>query len=148
MSRIPNLQSMVLCDSIVRDEITKKLYLLGTFTNLWVPKPDTIYPRPIAIYLAISDAQGEYDLTLKIRHTDTREIWHDHTFKVNIANPLVTAEVNVMIGGIKMRQAGKIDFELYANGELLGMRQVMVSLSPPKRRMPPQQPPNPNDMDG
>ena len=142
MPRIPNLQAMILCDNIVRDEMTKKLYLLGTFTNLWVPAYPSKYPRPIAIYLALSDAEGEYDLTLTMRHTDTREVWHKHTFKVNFPNPLTTAEVNIVLGGLTIRRKGKLDFELAANGKRLGIRQVMVAHPPPHMQMPPSPPPN------
>jgi hypothetical protein len=131
MLRTPHLQAMILCDNIVRDEMTKKIYLLGTFTNIWAPQIPGILPQPVAIYFALSDAQGEYDIGIKIRHTETREVWHEHTFKVNIPNPLATAEVNLMIGGVRVNRDGKLDFELYANNVLIGMRQIFVTAAPP-----------------
>ena len=55
--------ALLLCDSVIVDERSKKKTLVGVFNRVWAKQFPTTY-SPLTIYARLTDAQGRYDFRI------------------------------------------------------------------------------------
>lgn len=131
---VPTVLAMLLCDSVIVDQMTNKKSLIGVFQDLNAP----VFPAHTncSLYVSLADAVGSY--ALRIRFVDLNgEILVNEFPPINatFSDPLAPAEVAVNIVGLQVPVEGKYEFQLYANEIYLSritMRANRVQLGGPQ----------------
>lgn len=127
MAHLPKLNSMLLCDAVIVDELTKKKTLVGLFDSIHAFNFPTIHPS-IAVYVRCTDAAGEYTFTLEL--VDLKEnkvIGRAQELRATLPDRLRFTDLIFRLQGAQFPHAGKYEFRILANGRVFG--QAAVSLS-------------------
>jgi len=131
---VPTVLAMLLCDSVIVDQMTNKKSLIGVFQDLNAP----VFPAQTncSLYVRLADAVGAY--ALRIRFVDLNgEVLVNEFPPINatFTDPLAPAEVAVNIVGLQVPGEGKYEFQLYADEIYLSritMRANRVQLGGPQ----------------
>lgn len=114
---VPNVLAMLLCDQVIVEEKTKKKSLIGIFDNLYgINFPA---PRDCAIYVKLADAEGHYDLNIRIVNLKDEGLLGEFNLGADIATRTGPAEFVIQYGGLPFPEPGKFEFQLFANGMYL-----------------------------
>ena len=112
--QIPTVLALLLCDQVITDAQTNKKSLIGVFHNAMAFG----FPLSlnIAIYAKLVDAQGKYDLKIRVVHLKDEKVLGNFEFKgAQVLNQLQPWELAINIAGFVIPEAGKYEFQLYAN---------------------------------
>ncbi len=113
-STVPTVLALLLCDQVIIDAQTNKKSLVGVFDNL----NSLAYPATItlAVYAKLRDARGTYNFRMRVVSLKDESAVADLEIKgVHIADPLQSSELAMNMVGLPFREAGKYEFQLYAN---------------------------------
>jgi len=126
MPAVPKVNAFLICDAIIQEAGTNKKSLIGVFHNIHSPSfPCTHFS--MSIYANVSDAQGEYAFDLKLVDLQTlAQIGRATLPPVNITDRLRPAELCISLRGITFPQAGKYEYQLYGNGDLVAAKVLEV----------------------
>ena len=124
----PYCLAMVLCDAVHRDSATGKHTILGTFSTL--ASKEFPAPLQLAVYFAITDAQGEYELVFRIvdsGHAFDDEIEPEVVLRLPVSSPspLAVFEGHFGVQG-PIRKAGVYHCELLLNDNVLMSRRLVA----------------------
>ena len=125
MPPTPAVKAILICDQVIHEHGTNKKSLIGIFEDIHLPTFPARYPR-IAIYVNMTDANGEYVLEMRLLSDKGDEIGRGSTPKVKIDNPLATCEFALQIQNIVFPDAGQFEFQIYANGDFLASKAFRV----------------------
>jgi uncharacterized protein YegP (UPF0339 family) len=85
----------------------------------------------LAIYANITDAQGKYVFRLLLVNLkDGKVIGNGSTPPLEISDRLLTSELALKLQNIVFPEAGKYEFRLLANEELIAQKEVEARLVP------------------
>lgn len=124
--------SMVICDDIYRDELTKKLIIVGAFNNILAGKLPCKHQR-MHVLFTLTNGQGNYDVSLSIEHEATGHKIVEIRGPMKIENPLSIQDNNVALQNVIFQEEGKYWVVLRADEEIIQQRPFTVS-RPPKRK--------------
>jgi len=113
-SPVPTVLAMLLCDQVIVDAGTNKKSLIGVFDNL----NSVGFPSQtrIAIYAKLTDAEGKYDFRVRIVHLKDETLLGEFEIKgAAFADQLRPAELIIDLPALVFPEAGKYEFQLYAN---------------------------------
>ena len=121
----PVVLSINICDSIIRDEITKKVSLIGLFSAIRAKKFPSTHSL-FHVYAALTNGHGAYKTSLKIVNIeDSTTILHIDG-DLNIIDPLQIVELNIGLQGVSFAKAGKYSVQIWCNDSPIGSRDFMV----------------------
>jgi len=123
----PQCRAIVLCDVIYRDELSKKLILVGTFHTLYTLQLPAVHPL-MSVYLALTEGQGAYALKLLIEHVESQQSMFETTGPLTFDNPNQVIEMNVPLNGLRFGAPGAYDVQAWLDHELVGQTKFFVSL--------------------
>ncbi len=123
----PQCRAIVLCDVIYRDELSKKLILVGTFHAIYTMQLPAVHPL-MSVYLAVTEGQGEYVLRLRIEHVETQQAIFETKGPIAFESPNHVNELNVPLGGLSFVNSGAYDVQLWLDDELIGQTKFSVNL--------------------
>lgn len=119
--------SIILCDDVYRDELTKKMVIVGTFNNIFAAKLPVEHPK-MCVLFTVTNGNGTYDVSLAIEHEASgREIVRVGG-PIDVRNPLAIHDVNVDIRGVKLSEAGKYWIILRSGEAILQQRPFHVTI--------------------
>ena len=113
-SPVPTVLALLLCDQVIVDAGTNKKSLIGVFENLNA----LVFPAStsMAIYAKLTDAQGKYNFRVRIVHLKNEALLGELEIKdAEFADQLRPAELIINLPGLVFPEAGKYEFQLYAN---------------------------------
>lgn len=119
---------MIVCDDIYRDRDTGKQIIVGTFNTINLPSLPATHPRLVVLF-TLTDANGDYDLALKIEHERTGQRVIEIKGPLRVTDPLAICDFNVVLTGVTFRDAGKHWIILESAGEVLMQRPIIVRVS-------------------
>lgn len=114
----PFLVAALVCDTAAVDPNTNKKSLIGIFDRLNVNEFPTQHPA--SVYFKITDAEGRYSVRIRYVRTATGEILANSEGEVTILDRLVSSDYLVSFGAIPVPEAGRYEFQIWANGMFLG----------------------------
>jgi len=122
----PVVLAIVICDLIIRDELTKKLTMVGVFSVVHGTQLPVVLPGGMHLYAALTDGRGEYDCQVNIQHlaTDTT-VFQAHGPLV-FADPQQVVELNMKLPPLTFPQWGRYEISLSLKDQLLGSRTFAV----------------------
>ena len=124
----PTALAMVVCDTVLRDESTKKMALVGLFDMISTPQVPVRHDR-MHIFISVTDGHGRMPFLVQCRAPDERIIF-EAGGEVEFMDPLAVTDLNIEARGLIFHVQGTYIFEFYCGGELLAMRRFTVVCPP------------------
>jgi len=122
----PQCRAIVLCDVIYRDEVTKKLILVGTFHVINTLALPCTHPG-MALYLTLNEGNGEYDFRIVFEHVETGQKILETRGPLRFENPNQLIEVNAPFAGISFVNSGRYDIQAWVDDHLIGQTSFWVN---------------------
>ena len=137
MAPSPAVKAILICDQIIHEIGTNKKSLIGIFEDIHAAKFPLRYPK-IAVYVNLTDAHGKYVLELRlVDGVEGSQIGSGRTPEVEIKSPLQTCEFALQVQNITFKNAGKYEFQVFANDQLLATKAFSVRQAPQGSQNPP-----------
>ncbi len=127
----PVVLSINICDTIIRDEVTKKVSLIGIFNVIKANVFPVSHPL-FHVYVALTNGHGIYKTILRIVRVEDSEIILNMDGELNILNPLQVVELNIGLQDLRFSKPGKYSMQVLCNSEPVGARDFMV-IGPPSQ---------------
>ena len=124
----PIVLAINICDDIIRDEITKKISLIGLFNRIQSPSFPTTHSS-LHVYVSLTNGHKKYKGELRFVNESDNNIIFKTNGDVPLQNPLQTLELNFSVRNLKFDKPGKYDVQFYCDGTLVGSRGFIVSAS-------------------
>lgn len=130
----PTVLSINICDSIIRDEATKKVSLIGLFNTIRANSFPSVHPS-MHVYVALTNGHGKYKMAVRfVRSKDDKPLaWVGGPLEFN--NPLQVAELNLCWQNLKFEESGQYVVEVLCEDTQIGMRKFNVI--GPEQQIPP-----------
>ena len=122
----PVVLSINVCDTIIRDEPTKKVSLIGLFSAINAITFPATHPS-MHVYIALTNGHGSYKLNIQLVREEDNHIIVGMEGGIKFMTPLQVLELNLQWGGIQFEKPGFYHFEVICNGTLAGARKFIVS---------------------
>src|ERR1700732_4846019 len=118
--------AMVISDAIWRDPGTGKRTILGCFSVIHARQFPAVHPV-MAVYVAVTDGRGKVPIVLQLVDTENEgEPLFRGEVEAQFRGPRVIVELDFHIGGLTFPRAGEYRFQLFASGEFLIERRLLV----------------------
>ena len=129
----PIVLSINLCDTIIRDETTKKVSLISLFSVIH----SRVFPakhQEMHVYVALTNGHGQYDIDVRFVLLGSDDPIAGIQGQLDFLNPLQVAELNIKWRGVEFPTAGEYLVEVLCDGKKIGDRKFKVlNLSQPPR---------------
>jgi hypothetical protein len=125
------VNSIIVCDTMIRDVETGKRSLIGIFTRLRA-RSFPVAHASLCVYTRVIDAQGDYDFRLALVRSDTMEFIGEGNIHVAIPDRLQYHEIGFRLAGMVFPEPGRYEFRLYADGNFLDLQAFDVVLRAPE----------------
>ena len=127
----PSLTAFLVCDMVIDDKTTSKKSLIGTFTHIWAQGFPCVHHK-MAVYFCLTDAEGEYDMLLRLVNSESEAIIAEAGLSLTITDRLTISDFGVNIPVVQFPTPGRYEFQLFANKTFLGRKEFLVTkLAPP-----------------
>lgn len=103
---LPECLSIVFCDQIYRDEVTKKLIIVGVF-NVIRAESFPCSHQSMSVLFTLTNGHGEYDLCLSIENAKTGCPVAEVKGPLKLIDPLQIVDFNVELGKLTFSEPGK-----------------------------------------
>jgi len=113
---IPSVVAMLICDQVIVEQGSGKKSLIGVFEELRAFSFPT--QTRLAIYVKLADASGFYNLLIRVVNLKDETKVAELNATANLS-PIAAAEFAINIAGIVLPEAGKYEFQLWANDTYL-----------------------------
>jgi hypothetical protein len=122
----PSLTALLVCDMVIDDKATNKKSLIGTFTHIWAQGFPCVHHK-MAVYFCLTDAEGQYDIVLRLVHSETENLIAEAGLSVAIPDRLSIHDFGLNIPVVQFPSSGRYEFQLHANKEFLGRKEFLVT---------------------
>ncbi|MBI5722407.1 MAG: hypothetical protein HZA50_00470 [Planctomycetes bacterium] len=122
----PVIVALVICDNIYIEPTSRKVALVGLFSQLNTIKCPFVHPQ-IAIYVALTSLRQGSTIKLEIVHGETEKpiIVATGEFK-NVVTPLTVVDMHFNLNNVQFETAGTYFVRFWANTHLLVTRPFEV----------------------
>ncbi len=125
---LPQVQAIVLCDHIYRDDETGKCVLAGTFNRVFLEEFPGNY-HPASIYLNLSDFHGQHVVQFRfVRLADQKVIDESPQFPIAHDDRREPHECIFDLPPLEFPEAGRYSLEIFYDSELIGHADVEALL--------------------
>jgi hypothetical protein len=125
----PVVLSINICDTIIRDERTKKVSLIGLFSAIHAPVFPAMHPT-MCVYIALTNGHGKCKLNIQFNRAEDNHIIAGMEGEIEFVNPLQVVELNLEMQGLKFEKAGEHLVEVLCGSNLIGTRKFYVNQIP------------------
>ena len=120
----PKVLAMVICDMVIRDELTRNVSLVGLF-NAVAGKQLPLQHDRMHVFISLTDGHGEKPFLLQCKSPDDSEVFRVEG-KVRFEDPLAVADLNIALRSLVFQQSGDHLLDFFCGGELLITRRFSV----------------------
>jgi len=129
----PSVLSINICDSIIRDERTKKVSLIGLFNSIFASTFPVRHPV-MHVYIALTNGHGLYKLNVRLTRAEDDVPIATMEGPIEFPNPLTVVELNIEWRGVEFNKPGEYVVEVLSDTALIGSRKFYVT---PAGNLPP-----------
>lgn len=122
----PVVLSINVCDTIIRDERTKKVSLVGLFNAIHASTFPTVHPS-MCVYIALTNGHGKCKLDVRFNRASDNQIIAGMEGEIEFINPLQVVELNIELHGLRFEKAGEHHVEIFCDGYPIGCRKFLVN---------------------
>jgi len=131
----PSVVSINVCDSIIRDEVTKKVSLIGLFNTIRANNFPCKHPQ-LHVYIALTNGHGKYKAEVRFTNADQSKPIAGMRGELDFKSPLQVVEINLCWQRLNFPKAGEYIVEILCDdGILIGTRKIIVV--GPEQAIPP-----------
>lgn len=130
----PSVLSINICDSIIRDEISKKVSLIGLFNTITASSFPCKHPQ-MHVYVALTNGHGKYKVEVRFWSLKEDKPIAGMVGDLAFQNPLQVVEMNMCWQGVEFGKPGDYAVQVLCESELIGDRKFRVIA--PQQQMPP-----------
>jgi len=123
----PTLLALLVCDSIIVDEISKKKTLVGVFTNINSTKFPCVH-QSMALYISLTNAEGNHALIIRLKQIETEALIGELQVNATFFDKTKVTDFGFNVPPIKLPDPGRYEFQLWDNGDLLGTQEFVALL--------------------
>lgn len=129
----PIVLAVNICDTIIRDETTKKVSLIGLFSVIQASNFPATHPM-MHIYAAVTNGHGKYRTSIRFVRMDKSEekLLAEINGELIFASPLQVVEINFCLQGLKFDKPGEHVVKIVCDDSEIGSRKFFVVLKQPK----------------
>jgi hypothetical protein len=129
VATLPVVKAFLVCDYIIHEQGTNKKSLVGVFHTIGASRIPCRHGQ-LSIYANITEAEGQYVFELLLVNLkDGSEIGRGATPSLKVPDRLETTELAFKLQNVVFPVAGKYEFRLIANGDLIAQKEVTVARS-------------------
>lgn len=121
----PILLALVLCDTIIREQGTNKLSLIGTFNSLSSATFPCVHGT-FWVYIAITEGRGRHTSKLRITSLTSGDVIFELPGEIEFAGPTSVGELVFQLNGIRFDTPGMYAVEFWSGDHLLSSRKIHV----------------------
>ena len=122
----PYALALVIADAIHRDPGTGKRTILGCFSSIYAREFPATHPA-LAVYIAVTEGRGVVPIKVRMVDVDDEK---DPIFEVegeaNFQDPRMVMDMDLFIPNLVFPEPGEYRIQLFASGEPLLERRIMV----------------------
>jgi len=122
----PVVLSINICDTIIRDERTKKVSLIGLFNAIHASAFPAVHPT-MCVYIALTNGPGNCKLNIQFNKAEDNQTIAGMEGEIEFVNPLQVVELNLELQGLKFEKAGEHRVEVLCDNKLIGSRKFYVN---------------------
>lgn len=124
--KLPTLKSIIICDQIIDDVVTRKKTLVGIFERIFAPQ----FPMQhgaMGIFFQLTGATGDFDFSMELAdlHED-RVLGVAELPRARMENAAVISSFALVFQGLRFDHPGTYEFRLWCNKELIGQLPLNV----------------------
>jgi hypothetical protein len=119
--------SIVVCDEVYRDEITKKLILVGTLNAIVSNDVPCRIPK-LTVMFSLTNGKGNYNVVVTIEHADTGQEIVSLGGPLRVEDPLAVMDMVMPLVNVAFPVEGKYWVVVKADGEILVQRPIWVKV--------------------
>lgn len=124
----PDLNAMLICDTVITDRNTGKNSVIGIFDRIWAGSFPATHPS-LTVYARIIDAQGQYVFKLELVNlTNNQTIGGGTIPPVEVRDRMVPHDLVFGLHGLTFPTDGRYEFRLYADDHFVGSHSFQVRL--------------------
>lgn len=124
-SPLPTVLSIDICDAIIRDEMTKKVSLIGLFSIIRANSFPCIHPL-MHIYIALTNGHGKCKTEVRFARLDDDKPIAGMVGELQFQNPLQVVEINLCWQRLAFEKPGEYAVEVLCGGTEVGSRKFVV----------------------
>lgn len=130
---VPSIKAFLACDYVLKDSATGKVSIVGVFTDVNTPAVPCFHQQ-IGLYVCFTDASGKYDFAIDLIYlNENQRIGGTEVEASGITDRLQIYDFGVMLQGIWFPGAGRYEFRLSANHQLLAQKDFRVVIRDPNQ---------------
>ena len=134
LSAKPELVAILVCDEIIRDQITHKFTLVGLFNQVAATSFPYKHPR-LHVFVSLTSGHGGAPATLRLVPHDTEQPLVELHGRINFPDPLAVVDMHFAIANVAFPKPGPYSFDFYCDDVLIGSRRFnVVARKPPSDR--------------
>jgi hypothetical protein len=121
----PFVLSINICDSIIRDEVTKKVSLIGLFSII----NSNVFPcvhQLLHVYVALTNGHGKYNTEIRFSYMEDGEPIAAMLGELDFKNPLQVFELNVCWQQLRFNKPGDCVVQVLCESNVVGERKFRV----------------------
>ncbi|OHB61528.1 MAG: hypothetical protein A2167_02795 [Planctomycetes bacterium RBG_13_46_10] len=130
----PTVLSINICDNIIRDEITKKVSLIGLFSAIRANNFPCTHPL-LHVHVALTNGHGKYQTDIRFLNLADDKPIAGMRGPLLFQNPLQVVELNVCWQQLRFEKPGEYVVQVICDGVPIGERKFIVI--GPQQDMPP-----------
>lgn len=130
----PSVLSINICDNIIRDEITKKVSLIGLFSAIRANNFPCTHPS-LHVHVALTNGHGKYQTDIRFINLSDDKPIAGMRGSLQFQNPLQVVELNVCWQQLRFEKPGEYVVQVLCDGVLVGERKFIVI--GPEHKIPP-----------
>jgi len=122
----PSCLSIIISDAVYRDEISKKLIIVGTFNTIHALSFPHRHDQ-MSVLFSLTSGRRTYEVTLAIENGSTGTSLTEIKGPMRLDNPLNITDVSVELRHLEFPEPGKYWVTLRVDGEIICQRPFMVA---------------------
>jgi hypothetical protein len=126
---VPVLVAVLVCDVATLDPGSGKKSLIGIFDRLNVKNFPT--KRPMSIYIKLADAQGKYDVAVRLVQRETNDVLTELEGALEVTDRLTSVDFFLTAPPLPFPREGRYEFQVWANQVYLGAAMMDAHLRNP-----------------
>jgi hypothetical protein len=123
---LPTVLSINVCDAIIRDEVTKKVSLIGLFSIIKANSFPCIHPQ-MHIYIALTNGHRKYKTEVRFTRLDDNKPVAGMIGELNFQNPLQVVEMNLCWQQLAFDKPGEYAVEVLCEDTVINSRKFIVT---------------------
>lgn len=122
----PSCLSIIISDAVYRDEVSKKLIIVGTFNTIHAQSFPHRHDH-MNVLFSLTSGRRVYEVTLAIENGSTGATLTEIKGPMRLDNPLQITDVNVELRNLEFPEPGKYWVTLRVDGEIICQRPFMIA---------------------